>query len=84
MQKLFLCWSRRVVGLDRQPSSEFCRRGAVLPVAARNRSRDAFSLSALGCPNAETLDQLALPHEIFFDPAAFNAGYVSRVLVQRP
>lgn len=25
----------------------------------------------------------AMPGEIFFDPAAFNAGYASRVLVQR-
>lgn len=24
-----------------------------------------------------------MPGEIFFDPAAFNAGYASRVLVQR-
>ena len=25
----------------------------------------------------------ATPHEIFFDPAAFNAGYAGRVLVQQ-
>lgn len=57
--------------MDRRTTDEFCRRGGgaqLLPAAVCE-----------SCPASRP----TIPGEIFFDAAAFNPGYVSRVLVQR-